>query len=150
MVDHSRSGTSLWRIVAPEVCPVNVISRLRGHWCHHLPVDVLGLFSCILSDRGPFHWRSGQLWHEERGSCTVAWVIIPAGDRVLLLPAAVLYLHSHDRGWWDIRERQDPSIVGVWLVLGNHCVSHLAVRRANLAMADSLQILPDRMLDLEC
>ena len=132
MVDHSGSRTPLWRSVTQEVGSVDAVSRIRGHWCDHLPVDVLGLLSGVLSDCESFHWRSGKLWNEECGGSTIAWVVVPARDRVLLLSAVVLHLYGDDRGGRDVRKREDPSIVGLWLVLGDDRVSHLAEEEAVL------------------
>jgi hypothetical protein len=60
LADPSRSWALLWRSFKPKVGAGNAFPVISGDRCHHLSVDVLGIFACLLQDCWAIHWRPSQ------------------------------------------------------------------------------------------
>lgn len=60
-------------------------------------MDVLGIFTHLRPGCKPVHWDAEELWAEKCDGGTFAWVWRFARNCVLLLPAAILRMHSKQR-----------------------------------------------------
>jgi hypothetical protein len=94
-------------------------------------MDVLGLLSGLLSYRQPLHRRSRKLRSQERNVCAISRLRTATGNRLLLVPDAVLRLHRTARNWWIFRAWSHFAVNDLCFLLGDDCV------------------LPHSLLDLE-
>ena len=104
---------------SPKIIPCLDIPNPHASRSHHVPMDVLGLFSCIFPNWWPLHWEYGPYWPAQRLVGTTrrySWHCI------LPLSAPLLRCYCPDLDWRFFWTRTHPTFAALCLFLGYHSI----------------------------